>query len=54
MSPPVLAESLGFLLLSEQGDQCGLSGGGVEVGALADGLQGGLRAALELGCVLST
>ena len=54
VSPPVLAESLGFLLLSEQGDQCGLSGGGVEVGALADGLQGGLRAALELGCVLST
>ena len=52
--PPVSTESLGFLLLSEQGDQGGLSGGEVEVGALVERLQGGRRGALELGCVLST
>ena len=54
VSPFLSTESLGFLLLSEQGDQGGLSGGEVEVGALVERLQGGRRAALELGCVLST
>ena len=54
VSPFLSTESLGFLLLSEQGDQGGLSRGGVEVGALAESLQGYLGAALEPGCVLST
>lgn len=54
VSPLLSTESLGFLLLSEQGDQGGLPGGGVEVGALVERLQGCLREALELGCVLST
>ena len=52
--PLLSTESLGFLLQSEQGDQGGLPGGGVEVGALVERLQGCLREALELGCVLST
>ena len=40
VSPLLSTESLGFLLLSEQGDQGRLSRGGVEVGALAESLQG--------------